>query len=73
MASAASGNASTNGVMVNGHAATGETKKPLAGAAEALEPTQSKWVRSRHSGKNKNNSPNSITQGNFLRKNSINR
>ena len=47
MASAASGNASTNGVMVNGHAATGETKMPLAGAAEALEPTQSKWVRSR--------------------------
>ena len=45
MASAASGNASTNGVMVNGHAATGDTKKPLAGAAEALEPTQSKWVR----------------------------
>jgi len=43
MASAASGNASTNGVMVNGHAATGETKMPLPGAAEALEPTQSKW------------------------------
>ena len=46
MASAASGDASTNGVMVNGHAAMGETKIPLPGAAEALEPTQSKWVRS---------------------------